>query len=84
MPRFFFDLHDDMDVADQEGIHLPDRAAAQTHGLNEAREMICASVSEQGRVDLEHHIDIRDDSGALLSRVTFAEAVQFVRKGAGV
>jgi hypothetical protein len=60
MPRYFFDLHNDVDATDEEGKDLPHLQAAINHALCEARIMIQASVEETGRIDLTHHIDIRE------------------------
>lgn len=81
MPQYFFDLHDDIDAIDQEGRVLSDLEAAKVHTLGEVREMIRASVAETGRIDLGHHIDIRDDSGAVVYVMHFGEAVTIVRGG---
>ena len=62
MPRYFFDLHNDVDATDEEGEDLPDLEAAIDHALCEARIMIQASLQETGRIDLRHHIDVREGS----------------------
>ena len=62
MPRYFFDLHNDIDALDEEGKDLPDLEAALDVALCEARTMIQASVAETGRIDLRHHIDVREGS----------------------
>lgn len=80
MPRFFFDLHNDVDALDDEGKVLPDLESARENALREAREMIQASVAESGKIDLRHHIDIRDESGATLHVMRFEDAVA-VRRG---
>ena len=79
MPHYFFDLHNDMDVMDDEGVKLPDLGAAKAHALREARTMIQASVAEAGRIDLRHHIDIRDESGAVVHVMRFEDAVRIQR-----
>jgi hypothetical protein len=47
MPRYFFDLHNDMDVRDDEGVELPNLNAALLHALHEARTMIQASIADR-------------------------------------
>ena len=83
MPRFYFDLHNDIDALDPEGTELADFDAALRHALKEARVMIQASVVETGRIDLRHHIDIRDDSGRVVHVLRFEDAVT-VQRGAEV
>jgi hypothetical protein len=79
MPRYFFDLHNDMDALDQEGVELPDLNAALAHGLCEARTMIQASIADTGHIDLRHHIDVRDESGAVVYVLHYEDAVTVQR-----
>jgi hypothetical protein len=79
MPRYFFDLHDDYDAIDEEGKELADQSAAEKEALKEAREMIKTSLDETGRIDLSHHIDVRDESGAILYVIHFEDAVTVQR-----
>ena len=81
VPRYFFDLHNDLEVIDEEGCDLADLAAAKEHALAEAREMIQASASETGKIDLCHRIDVRDESGGIVHSLRFEDAVSFVRDG---
>lgn len=80
MPRYFFDLRDDMDVLDEEGKELPDPQSAKAHALTEARQMVQASIAEHGHIDLRHHIDVRDENGTIVSVLHFEDAVT-VRRG---
>lgn len=79
VPRYFFDLHNDFDAIDPEGKEIADLAAAKAAALVEAREMIQASISENGKVNLRHHIDVRDESGAILFVMHFEDAVTIKR-----
>ena len=79
MPRYFFDLHNDMDAIDEEGKELPDLNAALAHALTEARTMIQASVAESGRIDLRHHIDVRSEDSEILHVLHFEDAVTVQR-----
>ena len=80
MPRYYFDLQNGEVLLDQQGRELRGLADAKTEALIEAREMICVSVSE-GRLDLLHHIDVRDEDGATVHTVRFEDAVVVVRAG---
>jgi hypothetical protein len=79
MPRYFFDLHNDVEALDPEGKELPDLAAAKANVLAEAREMIKTSIDETGRIDLHHHIDVRDESGTIVYVMHFEDAVTVQR-----
>ena len=69
-----------MDAVDEEGKELADLNAAKANALNEAREMIQASVAESGKIDLRHYIEVRNDTGDRVFRVRFEDAVT-VRRG---
>ena len=75
MARYYIDLHNDVDAIDEEGMEFPDLEAAKTTMLAEARQMIQASVAENGRIDLRHHLDLRDHSGAIIYVLHFKDAV---------
>jgi hypothetical protein len=79
MPRFFFDLHNDIDAQDEEGRDLPDVDAVVAEAVKEARALIKASIDETGRIDLRHHIDVRDVSGNTVFVIHFEDAVTVQR-----
>ena len=79
MPRYYFDLHNDLDVIDDQGVILATFEDARAHAFLEAREMIRSSVDGYARIDLGHRIAIRDEHGAMVGTVRFDEAVLFVR-----
>jgi hypothetical protein len=81
MPHYFFDLHNDMDALDEEGRYAPDLQAARRMASVEVAEMAAASITEHGHVDLAHYIQIRDETGAIVSKVRFDEVVTFKREG---
>jgi hypothetical protein len=75
VPHYFFDLHNDLDVLDPEGRECADLAAAKDNVLKEARAMLQVSIGETGKIDLRHHIDVRDESGAVVHVLHFEDAV---------
>ena len=77
MPRFYFDLHDDLDAIDEEGVILRDEAAARAYALNSAREIACEHV-RHGRLNLKHFISVRDSDREPLFIVAFDEALTVV------
>ena len=81
MPRYYFDLHNDVETIDEEGQEFPDFDAARTGALLEVRHMIEASVSDTAKVDLRHRIDVRDAFGETIHTLHFEDAVRFVRNG---
>jgi len=73
MPRFFFNIKNDIDVIDPEGQELDNLAAARQQAIAYARDLAAEAV-RQGEVDLKHSIIISDEDGDELLTVTFAEA----------
>lgn len=75
MPRFFFHVFDDAVARDEEGVELPHAEAAGRAALEGARAMICDQVRE-GRIALDHRIEVEDEAGARILTLTFREAVE--------
>jgi hypothetical protein len=75
MQRYFFHLIDDLDVADHEGQELADLDAAWVYARNCARALMCETLMRDGRISLHHHIDIEDESGAVVGIQRFSDAV---------
>ncbi|MCP3732708.1 hypothetical protein M9978_20015 [Sphingomonas sp. MG17] len=74
MGRFFFHVINDIGVPDEEGEDFDNLAAAHLRAIDYARDLASASV-RQGRLDLQHRIEINDAEGKVLATVTFADAV---------
>jgi hypothetical protein len=75
MPRFFFHLHNDMDVLDEEGRDMPSVQAARHAAEEDARTMAAESV-RTGRLVLDHFIEVASETGQALFRVRFGEVVE--------
>lgn len=75
VPRYFFDLRNDLQVDDEEGRDLADLTAVRTVAIAEARELITESV-QQGHLNLDHRIEVRDELGEVVLVMRFGEAVQ--------
>lgn len=74
MPRFFMHLVDHLDVLlDPEGLELPAAAIAAT-ALFQARDCMAGDVLA-GRLDLRYSIDVQDESGATVHRLSFLDAL---------
>lgn len=76
MPRYYFHLHNDMEVPDEEGSELADLEAARTLAVASAREMAAEAVRE-GVLNLDHSIDVTSDDGCVLT-VRFRDVVEIV------
>ncbi len=75
MPRFYFHLHNDVDVSDEGGEDLPDLDAALAHALRMVRFEVSEGALRDGRIVLSHRIDIEDGDGAVMATVYFRDAV---------
>ena len=75
MPRFYFHLHDDMDIPDPEGIELPNLEAALALAMTQGRQMAGDLVKEEGRLHLGHGIDIEDRLHSVLDTVLIGNVV---------
>jgi hypothetical protein len=76
MSRFYFHLHNDENVADEEGTELPDLASAHKHARSEAVHMAAASITEHQRLFGDHRIDVEDQAGEVLFSVLFRDVVE--------
>ena len=74
MPRYFFNVYDDVVAADEEGTELPNLQAARLHAIAGARDLIATQV-RHGYLVRSHWIDVVDGEGAVVLSVTFREAV---------
>ena len=76
MPRYYFHLHNDIDVPDDEGAELPDLAAAIAHAKFSAREVMGQILKDEGRITFHHSIDVEDEDHQVVARVMFSEAAK--------
>jgi len=74
MPRYFFHVFDDDVAIDEEGLDLPDPAAAESEALKGARALACEQVS-QGHLHLDHRVEVTDENGAAMHTISFRNAV---------
>ena len=74
MPRYFFNVYDDVIAADEEGVDLPNEQAARLKALIGARDIIAEQV-RRGYLVRSHWIDILDENRQHLLKLTFGEAV---------
>lgn len=75
MPRFYFHLYNDLTSIDEEGLELPNEAAAMQRAAVMARLMAAESVRE-GRLILDHRIEVTNEAGDKVGTVQFRDVVQ--------
>jgi hypothetical protein len=74
VPRFFFNVYDDIIAKDEEGIELPNLAAARLEAIRGARELIAEQV-RHGHFVLSHWIDVLDEHDETVLTITFGDTV---------
>lgn len=74
MPRYFFHLHDDLEVVDEEGVDLPNLETARFEALKAVRDLMAEDV-KRGRLTLSHRIEVCDQRGAPVLTVRYGEAI---------
>jgi hypothetical protein len=75
MPRFFFNLHDEVSVDDSEGKELPDAARAREVAVAYARGIMSEDVKD-GRLVLRDEIDVVDEKGEVVIKLSFRDAIE--------
>ena len=83
MPRFFFNVYDERTTIDEVGQELPDLAAAHEAAVEEARAIL-GDEARDGRIDLNHRIEVEDEHRRPVLMLPFSAAVEIegpVNKG---
>jgi hypothetical protein len=79
LQTYYFHLRDGTNVLlDPEGRVLPSLDAAEATALFEARAIISADA-KAGRISLRQRIEVEDESGAVIHRIDFKDAVNLDR-----
>lgn len=78
MKRYFFNLVDGVRIDDPEGQPCADEAAARSEALRSARS-IMADAIWSGRLPLDEHIEVADETGRVLFIVPFNDAIDIQR-----
>jgi hypothetical protein len=72
--RYFFHVYDDVIAKDDEGVELPNEAAARLQAVIGARDIMSAQV-KHGYLQRTHWIEVFDEHGEHLFTQTFGDAV---------
>ena len=76
MPRYFFNLYNDIQSRDEEGEVLPDLEAVRARAISNARAMIAAEILDKGEFNLSHRVEVEDENGKVVLIVKFGDAVK--------
>ena len=74
MPRFFFNLRNEINVEDKEGQDLPDSDHARAVAVHHARGIMSEDVKD-GRLILRDTIDVVDERGDPVLTLPFRDAI---------
>ena len=74
MPRYYFNVHDDDVTADEEGVLLADAYVAIAFAYKAPRALAFETALD-GRLFVDHRVDILDAERRTIDTVTFGEAV---------
>lgn len=74
MQRYFFYLHNHLEVRDDEGKRLTDLAAVRAYAIDSARDIMMNNV-RYGEITLSHRIEIEDAQGRPVMTVRFGDAL---------
>lgn len=75
MPRFYFHLHNAIQVHDKDGTHLSSLEEAKEQAVKAARSVMAEDIKEAGEITLSHWIQIADEAGEKLLVVPFRACV---------
>lgn len=76
MPRFHLHIHDQGGLScDEDGLELPDLAAARASALDGIRSIAGEEV-RTGVLSLDGRVEIADGAGTILDVVRFVDAIE--------
>lgn len=76
MPRYFFNIHNDVLTQDYEGREFATLDAAREYAVAETRVLAAESVRELGHLILDHRIDILTTGHERVATVRFGDVVR--------
>lgn len=73
MPRYFTHLYNNEVLRDERGEEFASLAEAQVAARTSASELIAEHIAEGIVVDLNHHLEVEDETGQVIIVLSFAE-----------
>lgn len=81
MPRYFFHLCNSVGwVGDAEGEELESSNVARARAIRDIRSIL-SEEARNGILDLNGHVDIADETGTVVERVSFSDAITVRAEG---
>lgn len=75
MPRYFFNLYNDVTALDSEGVELDDLAAAKVQARTGAAQIIAERITAGDRLKPDHRIEVEDETRRVVFILRFRELV---------
>jgi len=76
VPKFYFDLYNDVDTVDQEGVELPDEPSARKMAWTAAAQLVADQLMSGRRLNPRHRIEVRDDEGRTVYTLHFGDLIE--------
>jgi hypothetical protein len=81
MPKFYFNVFNDMVVIDDEGTDLPDVQAARAQARTGAAQMIAEQIIAGKRMNVRHRIEVEDEDRCPVFTLPFRDLVEGIGEG---
>ncbi len=75
VPRYYFNLFNDVTIIDDEGVVLPSLDAARQQVFQSAAALIGKQISNQGRINPSHRIEVQDEGRQKVFTLKFADLI---------
>jgi hypothetical protein len=75
MPRYYIHIYDDLVMIDEDGMELPDLAAARHQAVRGARSIMADHLRAGRPLKLFHRIEIADHRSKVLAVIPFRALV---------
>lgn len=76
MPRFYFNLFNDIVALDKEGVELSGLAAAEAQARTGAAQIIAERIAAGERLNIAHRIEVEDEEHRIVFTLHFSDLVE--------
>ena len=76
MARYFFNIYNDEETLDEEGLELPDASAALARAVDEVRNFAAESVKSHSHLVMHPRIEVVDADLRLVGTVRFGDVIE--------
>ena len=76
MNLYYFNLHNDVEVVDEERKEFPSDGAALAYAEQAVRSLVASTIEIQGSFKLHHRLDVLNADAVLVAKVMFGDVVK--------